>query len=94
MVDALRRSASAADSSGGAVTLVMGDHMGFTAEEEAGGMPDVEDWEPLAKLIDMLPTPLGLEVPSRTTSVILCILHLQLRDGFQLRHLTGVQMTG
>jgi tRNA pseudouridine-54 N-methylase len=35
VVDALRRSAFAADSSGGAVTLVMGDHMGFTAEEEA-----------------------------------------------------------
>lgn len=63
--------------------------------EGKGKLPaSSEDWEPLAKLIDMLPTPLGLEVPSRTTSVILCILHLQLRDGFQLRHLTGVQMTG
>ena len=65
--------------------------------EGKGKLPaSSEDWEPLAKLIDMLPAPLGLEVPSlsRTTSFILCISHLQLRDGFQLRHLTGVQMTG
>ena len=64
--------------------------------EGKGKLPvSSEDWEPLAKLIDMLPAPLGLEVPSlsRTTSVILCISHLQLRDGFQLRHLTGVQMS-
>ena len=64
--------------------------------EGKGKLPaSSEDWEPLAKLIDMLPAPLGLEVlsPSRTTSVILCIAHLQLRDGFQLRHLTSVQMS-